>query len=370
MGNLSSPMIVLLLWTAAAVAGEARSFRIPEDDPNENSDTVRGVAWSPDGETIAAGYGRFIGLLQKSRPGQAILWDVRTGGRRLTMTGYRDGVSSVAFSPDGKTLATSGYLAELKLWDLRTGTVRHAIDTPGVIEKVVFSPDGTSVAAGIWITNEDRTAGEAKIWRATTGEETSRFTGHAEGVRCLAFSPDGKLLATGSMYESVRIWDVKAQRLLATVNCPKVIELAWRKTEPILAKRGKVWTPMPWVNSVAFSPDGRTLAAAFGEPILSGVPGGVGVVQLWDTEKGQPIGTVPHDDTFVAQVAYSRDGRLIAIAGHGPAVSVRDARTYKEVARVQGAAPIAFSPNGGELLVRTGGNVLGIVSVRKTKTAD
>ena len=72
---------------------------------NANSDVVSSVAYSPDGQTIAASYGRYIGLLQKSRPGQAILWDARTGKRRFTLSGYSDGVSSVVFSPDGRLVA-------------------------------------------------------------------------------------------------------------------------------------------------------------------------------------------------------------------------------------------------------------------------
>ena len=106
---LTVPLVLLLgfMWKTA-VAEERITFRIPADDPNENSAVVRSVAFSSDGTLLAATYGRFIGLLQEPRPGQAIVWDAHAGVRRATLLGHKDGVSSVAFSPEGKILATGG----------------------------------------------------------------------------------------------------------------------------------------------------------------------------------------------------------------------------------------------------------------------
>ena len=370
MCNWATPLMVLLLWTAAAAAGDATLFRISKDDWNENSDIVSCVAWSPDGETIAASYGRFVGLLQESRPGQAILWDARTGNRRLALTGYTDGVSSVAFSPDGKTVAASGYVGELKLWDTRNGKLLRLIRAPGIIRSVAFSPEGAFLAAGLWSTKGGHDAGEARIWRAATGEEAARLTGHTDAVLSVAFSQGGRLLATGSRDGSARVWDVRTNRLQATLTCPKVIELARRKTESILRKRGQVYEPMPSVQSVAFSPDGRTLAAAFGEPVIPDTPEGVGAVQLWDMQKSKPAATISHHDRFVCQVTYSLNGGLLATAGKDGTVIVWDVNTLDGIAKVEGDAPIAFAPSGKQLIVTGDGALLRLTTIARPQAAN
>ena len=118
---------------------------------------------------------------------------------------------------------------------------------------MAFSADGAFLAAGLWISEEGHDAGEARLWRAATGEETARLTGHTDAVRSVAFSPSKKLLATGSMDGSTRVWDITTNRLQATLTCPKVVEMVRRRAEAVSDQRTKLYEPMPSVPSVAFS---------------------------------------------------------------------------------------------------------------------
>lgn len=93
--RLMTTLVILWLQTAGA---QQVTFRLPDDDPNTNSDVIRSAAFSPDGLLLAVGYGRFTGMLQEPRPGQAVLWDARSGSRKVTIRGRTDGVCSVAFS--------------------------------------------------------------------------------------------------------------------------------------------------------------------------------------------------------------------------------------------------------------------------------
>ncbi|MEU7747773.1 WD40 repeat domain-containing protein [Nonomuraea sp. NPDC049158] len=186
---------------------------------------VYSVAFSPDGSTLAAG----------TQDDYVRLWDVRTGreiGRPLT--GHRSAVYSVAFSPDGRTLASGGADDSVLLWDLRRGTsVRRLMGDGGAVRSVAFSPDGSTLAAG---TQDDY----VRLWDVRTGRASGRpLTGHRSAVYSVAFSPDGRTLASGGADDSVLLWDLRRGTSVRR-----------------LTRDGGA------VRSVAFSPDGSTLAVA------------------------------------------------------------------------------------------------------------
>ncbi len=121
---------------------------------------------------------------------------------------------------------------------------------------------------------------------------------------------------------------------------------------------------MPSVESVAFSPDGQKIAAAFGEQVIPGNRAGVGAVKLWDATNWEPIATIAHDNgNFVAQVCYSPDGTLLATAGGDRSVVFWDAASLKEASRISGNGPIAFAPGGSRLVVRDGDASLSLIAI-------
>jgi WD40 repeat protein len=179
------------------------------------------VAFSPNGKTLATGH--LDGTLK--------LWNAGTGEELATLTGHAGQVQFVSYSPDGKTLATAGRVDKaVKLWDAATHQERATLKghLSGVLS-VAFSPDGKTLATGDF-------AGTIKTWNAATGRELLTFKGQAERIHSLAYTPDGRRLATGSLDQTVKLWDVATGE--------EVISL---KHEG-------------WVWFVAFSPDGKTLA--------------------------------------------------------------------------------------------------------------
>ena len=184
--------------------------------------TVRSVAFSPDGKTLAAG----------SEDHTVGLWTVGTGASVRTLTGHTNWVLSVAFSRDGKTLTSASADRTVREWNTTTGALVHSLrDLSDYIWSVAFSPDGSTVACA----SED---GTIMLWRPGTGTAPRKLTGHTGRVLSVAFSPDGKTLASASDDRSVRLWNPKTGVLLRTLT----------------GHTGRVW-------SVAFSPDGRTLAS-------------------------------------------------------------------------------------------------------------
>jgi WD40 repeat protein len=209
---------------------------------------VRSVAFSPDGKTLASGSGDFESpFAGHDPPGQIKLWDVATGRNIANLTGHAKLVFSVAYSPDGKTLASGSYDQTIKLWDFASGKEKATLKGHDLsISPLAFSPDGKTLASG----SEDYTI---KLWDLASGKEKATLKGHDKPVRSLAFSPNGNALAEGSYDSAVRLWDVKSGRSTATPFT------GWQ------------------VLSVAFSPDGKMLASGNGD----------GTIKLWDVPAGE-----------------------------------------------------------------------------------
>ncbi|WP_027404612.1 protein kinase domain-containing protein [Aphanizomenon flos-aquae] len=266
-----------------------------------HSSSVNSVAYSPDGQTLASG----------SSDTTIKLWNVRTGNILQTFTGHSNGVISVAYSPDGQTLASGSWDTTIKLWNVRTGNLLQTLTGhSNSVNSVAYSPDGQTLASG--------SLGTIKLWDVKTGKLLQTFTGHSEWVYSVAYSPDGQTLASGSL-GTIKLWNVNTGNLLQTFtgHSDWVRSLAYSRNGQTLASESwdniKLWNVRTgnllqtlighssWVRSVAYSPDGRTLASGSGNSI-----------KLWNVKTGNLPQTLTGHSNSVTSVAYSPDGRTLA----------------------------------------------------------
>jgi WD40 repeat protein/tRNA A-37 threonylcarbamoyl transferase component Bud32 len=241
------------------------------------------------------------------------------------------------------------YLWRLCQRSLMTPTLEHGRP----VSCVAFSPDGETLASGSGTT--------VRLWDVATGEELHALMGHAGGVRSVAFSPDGQRLASASEDNTVKLWDVATGdlRQTLTAHTSYVLSVAFSPDGTTLASGSLDRTVKLWsvgtgdllhnlaghgiLYSVAFSPDGRTLA--------SGSSGKT--VMLWDVITGQPRGSLQGHSSSVTSVAFSPDGKTLASGSRGATVKVWDVATGEELHALMGHASrvrsVAFSPDGQTL---------------------
>jgi WD40 repeat protein len=155
---------------------------------------VLDMAFSPDGRYIASTPDRFA----------IRLWEMRTNWYIYEIpTSFTGAVNCLAFSPDGRILATGHYDGFIRLWDVAKGELLLQLSTEGVVERLAFSPDGTLLASG-----ESYRGFAIRLWDLSSGQSLRSLTGHSHAVDNLAFSPDGRLLASGSYDGSLHLWGV------------------------------------------------------------------------------------------------------------------------------------------------------------------
>lgn len=256
---------------------------------------VNGVAWSPDGRFLAAGFGqRLMGDV-----GEARVWAAADGAEVAKLDGHRSTVLALAFSPDSTTLATGSADRDVRLWDAASGQLKATLTGhTGPVRDLSFSPDGKVLASA----SEDNTV---RLWDVPAGQPLRTLAGHESYVTGVAFGPDGRL-ASSSFDKTMRIWQTDGGTELARATTdPTGFSVAYAPDGSIIAYgTNKYWaggqptihlhrpdaaaqplgspkkTDLP-CNHVVFSPDGKRLAAAFGELDNNSV----GALRVWDTQE-------------------------------------------------------------------------------------
>ena len=296
---------------------------------------IRCLAFSPDGETLAVGGERFRGVG---------LFDPVTGAQRKRYIRHESAVTSLAFAPDGRTIASADRHGKVPVWSAADGVEAHVFRTWPLGQRgvqVAFAPSGKTLAAGsAWWGSP----AQVLRWDLDTGRELVPFRGHHDQITSLAFTPDGETLATGSRDRSIRFWDAKSGRE----------RTGWSRIADFLhlLRLGKpedeLRSALAYENEIrglAFSPDGRLLAAATGNRAT-----------LWDPIAGQLLANLKGHTKLVSTVAMSPDGRLLATASRDGTVkfwgisqqeqrlSVRVLATYSW--GIGKMYSVAFAPDG------------------------
>ena len=286
----------MILWDV--VTGEYKQILSKHRSP------IHSVAYSSDGRTLASGGGQLGGPIH--------LWDAVTGEHKQLLTGHTDQVASVAFSPDGRTLASGSYDTTIRLWDAVTGAHQRTLTGhTSRVYSVAFSPDGRTLASGSY----DNTL---RLWNAVTGEHKQTLTEHTK-IRSIAFSPNGNTLASGNTDGTIHLWDT------------------------VTGANQRTFTGYTrLVRSIAFSPDGNTLASGNAD----------GTVLLWELSPTTELllfgdvnrdGVVNAQDLVIVAARFGQREQNGADVNGDDIVNIFDLVTVAGVLGNAAAAPSARS---------------------------
>jgi WD40 repeat protein len=320
-----------------------------------HSSSVSSVSFSPDGKTLASG----------SDDNTIKVWNLATGNQITTLKGHSSSVNSVSFSPDGKTLASGSYDNTIKVWDVATGKpITTLTGHTSTVSSVSFSPDGKTLASG----SVDKTI---KVWNLATGKVITTLTGHTSSVISVSFSPDGKTLASGSDDKTIKVWNLATGKVITTLTGHTlwVISVSFSPDGKTLASgsadntikvwnlaTGKAMTTLTGqespVSSVSFSPDGKTLASASEDK----------TIKVWNLATGKPITTLTGHTSSVISVSFSPDGKTLASGSVGSTIKVWNLATGKPITTLTGHTSsvysVSFSPDGKTLASGSADNTI------------
>jgi WD40 repeat protein/tRNA A-37 threonylcarbamoyl transferase component Bud32 len=307
----------------------------------EHNGSAFRVAFSPDGRWLAsAGKDKVVKICNGA-----------TASVEHILTGHDGEIYDIAFSRDGRWLASASQDKTVRIWDAISWQEKRIL--PGHTKEVwcvALHPNGQWLASG----SDDKTV---RVWNLATGQELRTLSGHTRGVSSLAFSPDGLLLVSASFDDTIKIWDAATGAPKETLSAHKdsVRHVAFSRDGRLLASASqdqsvKLWNTNTWrelhslaghsayFNSVEFSPDGQRVATA----------GNDGIIRVWDVNMAREILTLRGHDGYALAATFSPDGRRIASAGGGT-VKIWDAGSSQEVLALQGISPmksVALSADG------------------------
>jgi WD40 repeat protein len=321
------------------------------------------AAFSPLGAGPSGKLGKTLAAIPNPPRTQELqLWEVDTGKRGPFPDRHSGIVYAVAFTPDGKALASAGYDRTVRVWETATGKELRRFETKGPALRVVFSPDGRALAGAT-------TEGQVYLWGWSGGKESLHFDAHKGGISSLAFTPDGKTLATAGGDRGLCLWDVargtQVRRIvvsedsLPALGCSGDGSTLWAVRKAPGADQVSVWEvatgkeiitkPIPYSHTYGFvfSPGGKSVAFVDRD-----------VCYVQETATGEQVLRLMAPEP-VGLLAYSRDGRLLVTATNN--VADRSVWTFrlwelgsgKELLALPGprsqVVAVAFSPDGRSL---------------------
>ncbi len=322
-GETNDPSV--RLWDAVT-GRELRRF-------NSHKDEISSVAFSPDGRNALSG----------SLDSSAILWNLTDGQEIRRYVGFAPALEAMAISPNGEYFLTGGADSRARLWSSASGSVEDTFGSPGEdkIGAVAFSPNGQTVLTG-------SSDGTAKLWDLASARQIKQFrgpplkdagtdTGKVWSVNAVAFSPDGRTVATGSGDQTIRIWNIATGQMMTQFG--EMYSLKGVSSESL--------PPIPIiVTSIAFSPDGAQLAVARAFEDR---------VRIWNVASGKELKSIVDPELsgtgIIDSVTFSPDGRLLATASEKH-TKLWDVLTGKQLKSISAnGSALMFSSDGEKLLI-------------------
>lgn len=263
------------------------------------------IAFDPEGNRLAV-------AIDLEEDGSVMIWDVVSGEKALTLAGHNRGTVTVAFSRDGKHIATAGRDAKIKLWSADEGSEVAALDESIPIYSLALRSDGRQLATG-------GIDGIVRIWDVESALLQFELTGHTDIITTLVYSPDSKHLASSSIDGTTKVWDVSAGGMEEYLT---------------LARHTDV------VYSLDYSPDGRILATSSWDK----------TAVLWDSSKGIELFAIDNFTEEVSRVTFNRDGSKFATADYSGSVKLWETDTGELLLSIAAHSPsdidVQFSPDG------------------------
>ena len=275
-------------------------------------------------------------MTRKRKPDESMQSEIPSGMKLLhTLQGHEDIIPQVAWSPNGKTLASGSFDCTIRLWDAESRKTLHVLERHSEwVYSVAWTPDGKTLASG----SADDTL---RLWTAQSGVMNCVLKGHTGSVNSVAWSPDGKMIASGSDDNTVWLWDVESRKRLRVLwgHTGRIDNVAWSPDGKTLASGSHDKTIRIWdadsgnvirilqghtnhVFSVAWSVDGETLASSSND------------LRVWDVGTGDLIRILEGHTSYIVSISFSADGFLLASKSDDHTIRIWRCDTWETVAKI------------------------------------
>lgn len=349
--------LLLPLWSGDILAKEAQegrkvlgndvhAERIARIRASQSAGRVTSLSFSPNGETLVSG------VMAKMPDGtweySIRLWDLATTSEIWKIEGHEHIITALAFSPNGKVLASASYDGTIKLWDVKTGKQIRRFEPAAGNEClwVGFSFDGETVGGG---SKDSRGKGQPTIslWDIATGELRNKI--EADSV---VFLPEGRSLACRLTYASIRVWEIHSNREIWKYAGTSSRTMRTRKTDQSETK----WASRYCGVGAVFSPEGNCLATM---GIDQSRRGSENILRVWDLDTGKERFKVQGHMSDVSPIAFSQEGGMLACGTYGKGIVLRQTATGKEILTLPSQEEyvecMGFSPDDTYLAAGTSG---------------